>query len=84
MANGTASPFSNRLPPMHAVGEQMESEFGLMTLNTVRPLDLITFAEGGRNGIRIWVDSAIMIDDENPSHGRAIARSQMQIGDGCV
>jgi len=55
---------------MRAVGEQMESEFGLMTLNTVRPLDPITLPkEGGTDKLatRAWLDSAIMIYDENPS-----------------
>ena len=35
VTNGTPSPLSNRLSPMCAIGEQIESEFGLMTLNTV-------------------------------------------------
>jgi len=54
---------------MRVVGEQMENEFGLMTLNTVRPLDPIALPkEGGtdRLATRAWLDLAIMID-ENPS-----------------
>ena len=52
VTNGTPSPLSDRLSPMCAIGEQIESEFGLMTLNTVQPLDYIALAEGGRN--RHW------------------------------
>ena len=52
MTNGTPSPLSDRLSPMCAIDEQIESEFDLMTLNTVQPLDYVALAEGRRN--RHW------------------------------